>query len=290
MASDISSIIQSEFINTFESLLSVEASVVDIVKAEDIGSTQCIKIDIDFTAKPNIQSKWKFLLPTAISTKFEYLMLGGIGEEKTLIDDEILDATKEIINTICGSLSTSVNAQGFDDIKSANCTIVETEVISPDSLDNYNNLYKFIFTFNQNEVEMFIQFDDNILPYLGKIVSGEEITQEEEEQALSGEVVTANIPAGAASILSLLGEESVQNLELLFNVKLKFAVRLGTKTFLLKDIVNWDIGKIIELDQMVNEPLDILINGIKVGEGEAVIVEGKFGVKIKTIGKNQLEV
>ena len=35
---------------------------------------------------------------------------------------------------------------------------------------------------------------------------------------------------------------------------------------------------------MVNEPLEILVNGVKIGEGEAVIVEGKFGLKIKKIG------
>lgn len=34
---------------------------------------------------------------------------------------------------------------------------------------------------------------------------------------------------------------------------------------------------------MVNEPLEILVNGIKIGEGEAVIVEGKFGLKVKKI-------
>jgi flagellar motor switch protein FliN/FliY len=61
-------------------------------------------------------------------------------------------------------------------------------------------------------------------------------------------------------------------------------VRLGTKILLLKDILRWDIGEIIELEQMVNEPLDVLVNGVKIGEGEAVIVEGRFGLKIKKIG------
>ena len=87
-----------------------------------------------------------------------------------------------------------------------------------------------------------------------------------------------------SSISSLLSEESAENLQLLFNIKLKLSVRLGTKNFLLKDILRWDIGEIIELEQMVNEPLDILVNGVKIGEGEAVIVEGKFGLKIKNIG------
>ncbi len=73
----------------------------------------------------------------------------------------------------------------------------------------------------------------------------------------------------------------LKNLELLYNVRLKLSVRLGTKVVLLKDILRWDVGEIIELEQMVNEPLEILINGVKIGEGEAVIVEGKFGLKIK---------
>ena len=34
---------------------------------------------------------------------------------------------------------------------------------------------------------------------------------------------------------------------------------------------------------MVNEPLEVLVNGIKIGEGEAVIVEGKFGLKLKKL-------
>ena len=81
-----------------------------------------------------------------------------------------------------------------------------------------------------------------------------------------------------------------QNLELLYNIKLKLSVRLGSKVFLLKDILSWDIGEIIELEQMVNEPLEVLVNGVKIGEGEAVIVEGKFGLKIKKIGSQESRV
>ena len=143
-------------------------------------------------------------------------------------------------------------------------------------------------TFNNEKVNLFIEFDEPSLQFINKIVSGEEVTAEEEEQM--GGTNTPVASGATASILSLLGEESVENLKLLFNVKLKLSVRLGTKTFLLRDIVNWDIGQIIELEQMVNEPLDILINGVKVGEGEAVVVEGRFGVKIKYIGEKKIEI
>jgi flagellar motor switch protein FliN/FliY len=40
---------------------------------------------------------------------------------------------------------------------------------------------------------------------------------------------------------------------------------------------------------MTNEPLDILVNGVVVGQGEAIVVDGKFGVKIKYIGEPKLD-
>ena len=290
MASDISSIIQNELINTFESLLSLESTVDDIVLSsqDEINDEQCVKVIVNLKSK-DLESTWNFFLPTLISTKFEYYMLGEIGDIKPSLDDEIVDATKEIISTVGGSLSTSIDAQGFDDISKVQFSIQGASIIQGSELGNYDNLFRFELTFNGEQLNFFIQFDEPILEFLEKIVSGENIPTEEEAEAsteVSGPVATG----AAASILSLLGEESTENLKLLFGVSLRFSVRLGVKTFLLKDIVNWDVGQIIELEQMVNEPLDILINGMKVGEGEAVIIEGRFGVKIKYIGEKKIEI
>jgi flagellar motor switch protein FliN/FliY len=233
-------------------------------------------------ASNNISATMVFYLPTLISTKFEYFMLGGIGELKSSLDDETLDAAKEIVSTIGGSLGTTINSQDFDDLSGVSFSQTEASILNTDEIEDSSNLYKIDILFNEDNLEFYISFDDALATHMGKIISGEEIDTDEEEENLSS--------GGAASVLSLLGAESTENLKLLFNVKLKFSVRLGTKTFLLKDIVNWDIGHIIELEQMVNEPLDILINGTKVGEGEAVIVEGRFGIKIRNIGDKQIEV
>jgi flagellar motor switch protein FliN/FliY len=214
-------------------------------------------------------------------------MLGGIGDLKTSIDDEIVDAGQEIIATVSGSISTSLNAQGYDDLHKISLAVDSSEIIQGREIENYDNLFNFDLTLSDEKLKLFIQFDEAILPYINQINSGEEISEVEDDTAdeIVEDVAYSNHP-----ILSLLGDESTKNLKLLFDVKLKFSVRLGTKTFLLKDIVNWDIGQIIELEQMVNEPLDILINGTKVGTGEAVIVEGKFGVKIKQIGNKKMEI
>jgi len=292
VASDISNIINNEFKNTFESLLSISSSIegVKLASKSEIDSEQCIVVVVQMDSKSGVKGKITYYLPTLISTKFEYFMLGGIGELKASIDDEILDAAKEIISTISGSLSTSINAQDFSDLKGVSFSQKEASIQQVSSLGEITHLYRFDFTFNKELVSLFLEFDTEMLPFVGKIVDGEEIVDEEEEEDLPKNSKNSPALKGAAgSILALLGDESTENLKLLFGVKLRFSVRLGLKTFLLKDIVNWDVGHIIELEQMVNEPLDILINGVKVGEGEAVIVEGRFGVKIKHIGEKKLE-
>ena len=284
MASDISGILQSELINTFESLLSLEAKVNDVEKVSisDLDDNQHLKIDISLSFSGN-NSSLVIYLPTLIATKFEYYMLGGIGDIKSSIDDEIMDACKEIIATIGGGLSTTINAQDYDDVSSFTFAIDSSSIIEASDISDDTNLYKFNISFNDEEVNLLMKFDDVLLPFVNSIASGEKI--EDIDEPTTNEVLEQSSNSNLDPVLAMLGEHSSDNLKLLFDVKLKFSVRLGTKTFLLKDIVNWDVGEIIELDQMVNEPLDILVNNIKVGEGEAVIVENKFGIKIKYIGE-----
>jgi len=284
LASDISSIIQNELTNTFDSLLSLQSSVQSINKLEEnnISSENHVKIDSSVSFSGDKQSNIVFYLPTLIATKFEFFMLGEIGDVKEEIDDEIVDATKEIIATVGGGLSTTINAQGFDDINSFSFTLNNASNIPSSDVD-FNSTFEFKIKLNDDEFSLYIQFDDNLLVFLNSINSGNEIIQSNEDENNNSHLeVNPNLDA----LLSILGENSSDNLKLLFDVKLKFSVRLGTKTFLLKDIVNWDVGQIIELEQMVNEPLDILINNIKVGVGEAVIVDGKFGIKVKYIGED----
>lgn len=279
MASDISNIIKSEIATTLESLLSLSSSVkrVSLLEEQELQDGQCVKVAtiFDFNSK---SSNWNFFIPAATATQFEYLMLGGVTDLKEAIDDEITDAVKEIISTVSGSVVTSVNAQGFDDISDVKFTLGESSIIGCDAISNRAQAYKFVFNLNEDDFELVIEFDSEILKYLASLTGSKETSDG------ASSVVTKEV-TGAGSILnSLLGEESVDNLRLLFDIKMKLSVRLGTKICLLRDVISWDIGEIIELSQMTNEPLDILVNGVLIGKGEAIIVDGKFGVKIKSIG------
>ena len=71
---------------------------------------------------------------------------------------------------------------------------------------------------------------------------------------------------------------------LLREVKLPVTVRIGSKRMLLKDVINMDIGSVVELNQLANDPLDILVDNHVIAQGEVVIVDGNFGIQITHIG------
>ena len=283
MASDLSNIFKDELSNTLEQLLSKNSQVEAVTKlsSDSFDSTQlveCIaKIDIK-----GVSSEVIFFVPTLSATKFEYLMLGGMGDLKEHIDDEITDAINEIISNICGSFSTSVNAQGLSDIGSIKSEIKSSKIVDGSILSSKNNSFEFILSLDSEKLPIIVCFDEFILPFFSSItgvVSEEEDSATKPRAPVSPSIVPSNQNSVSTPVI-----QTPKNLELLYKVKLKLSVRLGTKVVLLKDILRWDVGEIIELEQMVNEPLEILVNGVKIGEGEAVIVEGKFGLKIKKIG------
>lgn len=93
MASDLSNIFKDELSNTLEQLLSKNSQVDSVSKlvSENFDSTQLVECNVKFDLK-GISSSVLFYIPTLTATKFEYLMLGGMGDLKEHIDDEITDA------------------------------------------------------------------------------------------------------------------------------------------------------------------------------------------------------
>jgi flagellar motor switch protein FliN/FliY len=283
LASDLSNIFKDELSNTLEQLLSKNSQVEAITKlsSDSFDSTQLVECIAKFDIK-GVSSEVIFFVPTLSATKFEYLMLGGMGDLKEHIDDEITDAINEIISNICGSFSTSVNAQGLSDIGSIKSEIKSSKIVDGSILSSKNNAFEFILSLDSEKLPIIVCFDEFILPFFSSItgvVSEDEDSATKPSAPMSPSIVPSNQNSVSTPVI-----QAPKNLELLYNVKLKLSVRLGTKVVLLKDILRWDVGEIIELEQMVNEPLEILVNGVKIGEGEAVIVEGKFGLKIKKIG------
>ncbi len=82
-----------------------------------------------------------------------------------------------------------------------------------------------------------------------------------------------------------------RNINMLLDVELAINVELGKKTMQVKDVLKLGKGTVVELDKAAGEPLDLYVSGRKFAEGEVVVVEDHFGVRITQLAgtKKRLE-
>jgi flagellar motor switch protein FliN/FliY len=205
------------------------------------------------------------IIPPELATALGDLMLAGEGEAKSEMNEDDLDAIKEIVSNIFGSLSTTLEAQ--EDLPKLKFNIKDVVFIQEKETLNYANDIVLECSIKDHTKNCHILLDNKLY------------------SVLNGEASSTHSSDVAHKESKELPE--VKNLEMLLDIKLQLRVRIGTKVMLLKDVVSMDIGSIIELNQLANEPLEILIDDKKIGEGEVVIVDGNFGIQITSIGTKE---
>ena len=79
-----------------------------------------------------------------------------------------------------------------------------------------------------------------------------------------------------------------ENIDLIMDVPLEVTVELGRTKKSISEILDFGPGKIIELNKLAGEPIDILVNGKYVAKGEVVVIEESFGVRITEIVNSKI--
>ena len=73
---------------------------------------------------------------------------------------------------------------------------------------------------------------------------------------------------------------SNERLNLLKDLQLNVFIELGRTKMQIKDILELERGYVIELDKLASEPVDIFVNNKKIAEGEVVVIDKHFGIRI----------
>jgi flagellar motor switch protein FliN/FliY len=84
-------------------------------------------------------------------------------------------------------------------------------------------------------------------------------------------------PKGAAPA----GQE--MNLNLILDVAVTLALEVGRTRMAVRDLLQLAPGAIVELDRLASEPLDVLVNGVRIARGEVVVVNDKFGIRLTDV-------
>jgi flagellar motor switch protein FliN/FliY len=100
---------------------------------------------------------------------------------------------------------------------------------------------------------------------------------------LQGEVEAA-APASFANLApGALAAGAVNDINLILDIPVQLTVELGRTRIPIKNILQLAQGSVVELDTMAGEPMDVLVNGYLIAQGEVVVVNDKFGIRLTDI-------
>ena len=91
------------------------------------------------------------------------------------------------------------------------------------------------------------------------------------------------VEAGTSTAGVKSGGNHDANLEALLRVPVALSIEVGRKKMRLDDLIDTQEGSVIELDKLLNEPLDILVNGALIAHGVIVLAQDRFGIQITDI-------
>lgn len=94
----------------------------------------------------------------------------------------------------------------------------------------------------------------------------------------SKEATSADFPQFEES--KSLGVSTGDKFNFLKDMKLNVYIELGKTQMEVKDILELERGYVIELDKLASEPVDIYVNNKKIAEGEVVVIDKHFGIRI----------
>ncbi len=224
----------------------------------------------------------ELVAPVVLVTALSDLMLGGEGASKEEMDNDDLDAFKEMASNIFGAIATSLKSQEL--LPKLNFTTINAEIAKElPKKEDYAKMMVFSFKMEAIKESQII-----LLTTAAFERQFEKTHKEEKEETIKSVTEAAEeIKTHDASLENI----EIRNISMLLDVKLNVKVRIGQKKMILKDVVSMDIGSVVELDQLVNDPLEILVDDKVIAKGEVVIVDGNFGIQITDIGtkKERLE-
>lgn len=73
------------------------------------------------------------------------------------------------------------------------------------------------------------------------------------------------------------------NLDLILDIPVTLSVELGHTKMQIRNLLQLAQGSVVELDRLAGEPMDVLVNGCLIAQGEVVVVNDKFGIRLTDI-------
>ena len=115
----------------------------------------------------------------------------------------------------------------------------------------------------------------------------EQTQAEESQKKVPEEDGIAAKPAEATIFKDLsaadLQTNTPNDIDFILDIPVQLTVELGRTKIAIKNLLQLAQGSVVELDGMAGEPMDVLVNGCLIAQGEVVVVNDKFGIRLTDV-------
>ena len=100
----------------------------------------------------------------------------------------------------------------------------------------------------------------------------------------ASEVATEHVaPAAFTNFTPTTSNAAGNDINMILDIPVQLTVELGRTRIPIKHILQLAQGSVVELDALAGEPMDVLVNGYLIAQGEVVVVNDKFGIRLTDI-------
>ena len=119
----------------------------------------------------------------------------------------------------------------------------------------------------------------------------DQISEDDWAAAMSEQAVAEATPQPAAQPADIFpsfggtggGGGMMNELDMILDIPVQITVELGRTKITIKNLLQLAHGSVVELEAMAGEPMDVLVNGTLIAQGEVVVVNDKFGIRLTDI-------
>ena len=91
------------------------------------------------------------------------------------------------------------------------------------------------------------------------------------------------VPAPLPELHERAGEVQNPSLDMILDIPVTLSVELGRTKIQIRNLLQLAQGSVVELERLAGEPMDVLVNGYLIAQGEVVLVNDKFGIRLTDI-------
>ncbi len=122
-------------------------------------------------------------------------------------------------------------------------------------------------------------------------VEENQVTDDDWAAAMSEQAVSESSAEPAAASAPVFeqfggGEQrsgTPQGFDMILDIPVRITVELGRTKISIRNLLQLAHGSVVELDGLAGEPMDVLVNGTLIAQGEVVVVNDRFGIRLTDI-------